>query len=557
MREEGKQLAIKRVALPCLCILLLHTMSLFAARALSPSQAPPSSPQATTRISGQVTSATSGRPIRKVLVRALSPKGLQLGAATTDGFGRFEILNLPPDRYTLRTNKTAYVPLAFDQRNEFDAPTPIDLTQKNRVEGLHIKLVPGAAIAGTVVDELGEPMAAVRVTPYRFRYVRGRKQISQGGSSAITDDLGQFRTFGLLPGDYTVAAILPIMVGGPDDGDSGYATTFAPGTTNYMDTQPIRLSAGTSATHIEIALIPSRVSRVSGTLVDSDGASVGYGIVSLENRFTNSPVAIGQVGIDGTFTITGVPPGDYFLKSNAQSGQVPRVARLPVSVGDQDLVGIRLAPLTPIAVRGRIHTDSQIAGPLPKDLRVDVIRLLDDGLAELRPSPSPVRDDGTFELSTFEGRVKLNLSGLEARLGLKAVRLAELDVTDGLDIEPRRQSYHFDLEITDRLPRVRGQVVNGKGEPITDYNVVVFARDESLWGWQSRHVVLAAPNPKTHEFDAGPMPAGNYYIIAVPRFRDDQWADPDYLMSMSRLAKRISLADGEVAPINITITNSQ
>jgi hypothetical protein len=82
---------------------------------------------------------------------------------------------------------------------------------------------------------------------------------------------------------------------------------------------------------------------------------------------------------------------------------------------------------------------------------------------------------------------------------------------------------------------------------------VVFSKNEGLWGWNSRHVVLGSAPPGRLEFEVGPLPPGDYYAAPVPRFDDDQWADVDYLDALSRRAQPVTLTEGELRALRLTM----
>ena len=56
-----------------------------------------------------------------------------------------------------------------------------------------------------MLDEDGEPLPRALVTVQRYQYVRGERQLTPAGGDQ-TDDRGQYRVFGLPPGDYYVSA---------------------------------------------------------------------------------------------------------------------------------------------------------------------------------------------------------------------------------------------------------------------------------------------------------------------------------------------------------------
>ena len=89
---------------------------------------------------------------------------------------------------------------------------------------------------------------------------------------ATTNDLGQFRLYGLPAGDYYISAALRdtaamemSMMGGPTSGPSGpasgYAPTYFPGTANGSDAQKITVLAGQDAHNTDFALLPARLAE--------------------------------------------------------------------------------------------------------------------------------------------------------------------------------------------------------------------------------------------------------------------------------------------------------
>ena len=84
-------------------------------------------------------------------------------------------------------------------------------------------------IAGRIVDESGEPLSGLRVSAVRPATMnRVRQQVPS--SSASTDDLGEFRIYGIAPGQSFVQALWQRFGGGdPSSVDrTGYPLTYFP-----------------------------------------------------------------------------------------------------------------------------------------------------------------------------------------------------------------------------------------------------------------------------------------------------------------------------------------
>ena len=99
--------------------------------------------------------------------------------------------------------------------------------------------------------------------------------------SAQTNDIGQFRIYGLQPGSYYVAATAraaggsPIQFADPSTqavrGGRGLAPTFFPGTVSAEGAQRIEVAAGTELPGVDFSLLAVRLARISGVVVDSRG----------------------------------------------------------------------------------------------------------------------------------------------------------------------------------------------------------------------------------------------------------------------------------------------
>src|SRR5436190_2254108 len=229
-----------------------------ATAAAGQSAAPPRDPRApdptagTAVISGRVVSVESGisAPIRnaRITVRSLSESP---DPVFTDGAGRFEIKGLIAGRYTLTAEKTGFVRTRVGSRGELDPPVPLDLSDSERVDQVEIRLSRGAAIAGRILDELGEPVVGASVLVGSLQVIGTEARwvaVSRPGSQ--TDDRGEYRIGGLAAGRYYVA-VAGASEGSPIAGaPAEWARTVSWGRTFYLGSPglagatPIVLGAG-------------------------------------------------------------------------------------------------------------------------------------------------------------------------------------------------------------------------------------------------------------------------------------------------------------------------
>src|SRR5215831_600092 len=238
-------------------------------------------------IRGHVFDASNGQPLRKAQVRALSPDLRDNRLAITDVSGAYEFKDLAPGRYSLSVNKGSYVGVSYGQTRPLEPGKTLEVRNAQLLDKIDFSLPRGAVITGRIVDEFGDPIDEVMVMAMRYQYMTGRKQLMSTGRAGVTNDVGEFRIYGLPPGQYVISATYRATnfnFGGDPSADrdrdrSGYAPTYYPGTANAADAQRINVGVGQKISDVTIALLPTRLARISGTAVNSDGRPIPAGAV--------------------------------------------------------------------------------------------------------------------------------------------------------------------------------------------------------------------------------------------------------------------------------------
>jgi len=118
----------------------------------------------------------------------------------------------------------------------------ISFTGGQALAGLRIEITPTSSISGHVADQYGDPVASVPVKAGKVTYLPGQRQL-RSVQQVLTNDLGEYRLFGLQPGRYFVSAVLfdPPWIEG---------NTFHQPTPPTLDGRP----AGTMSLAIDSAL---------------------------------------------------------------------------------------------------------------------------------------------------------------------------------------------------------------------------------------------------------------------------------------------------------------
>ena len=501
-------------------------------------------------------------------------------AASTDSNGRFEFTDLPAGRFTIRAVKGGFVTTTFGQSTA--NPGAIQLQDGQRLDRGDLRLPRGGVITGRVFDAAGDPVVEAGVNAFRAEYIQPGVRRLSASRGVQTNDLGEYRIYGLTPGKYYVGATLRPQSPSPDAtgaparlvaSTQGAATTFFPGTATASDARLLTVDAGKETPSVDIGLLTVPLARVSGNVVDSRGRPSPDVIVWLNPaRADGALVPTGgafdviEVDAAGRFTLPGIPPGDYRLdvqsksrmEAIAKSGSsgagvsgsapVQEFASVPVTVNGESVDSLTVQTSAGARMTGRLVVEG---GAFPPDamakVKVSVSPVLQGtGIsAVLLNSGAEVQRDGTFEVRGLVGSRLVRVGGLPEGAALKSVRANGMDVTDeGLEIG---QADVGDVEIivTTAPTKITGTVTDGDGKPQRDYVVVVFADDKRRWTAPLNRFVVSSRPGADGVFTLNALPPGNYLAIALTSAEAGEWAEPDHLDRLRAKATAFTLADRE------------
>jgi protocatechuate 3,4-dioxygenase beta subunit len=538
----------------------------------------------TGRITGRVLSTDSGAPLRRAQVRLTAPE-MGLKIALTDAEGRFEFKDLPAGRFSLTASKSGYVHVQYGQTRPFESGRPIELADKQVLAKADIGMPRGGVISGRIVDEFGEPLPEAAVSALRQTWANGRRRLLPTGGTHQTNDLGQFRMYGLPPGEYYVSATLlnkdimmidPAAFGGPSSGVSastpaaGYAPTYFPGTTSAASAQRVTVGIGQEAQNTDFALAPVRLARISGTVMTSEGKPLDGALVTAMPSGRTGDVAMAFIGggtgrttKDGNFSLTGVAPGDYTLAVRSfrmitsgsdnmmtftatiggPDGGDSETAALPIAVAGDDLTNVVIMTAKGGTASGRIAFEGT-APPSATGIRITTLGA-DTDMSPLGGAGSAAKDDGSFQLKGLTGRRLLRAGSLPPGWTLKSVRLNGDDITDrGAEFKNGQDVTGLEIVLTSKSTEITGGVAATNGSPIKDYTVVVFSEDPQYWNLPFTRWVNGARPDQDGRFRLRNLPAGSYQIAAVDYIEAGGWGDPELLDRLKTRATRLTLADG-------------
>jgi protocatechuate 3,4-dioxygenase beta subunit len=542
--------------------------------------------QGTAVIAGRVVTADTGRPVKRARV-IVNAGGRQSRAATTDEQGRFRITDLMAGSYTITASRTGFVDAVYGQRRPLQPGTPVPLADGQEIATIDLRLVRGGVIAGRVLDEDGEPLARALVTVQRYQYVRGERQLSPAGGGQ-SDDRGQYRVFGLPPGDYYVSADAGVLtrgfqqfaaaIGGSPDGRGGrggffgappvndpepvgYAPTYYPGVVSAAEAAKITVGPGqeVSGMDFQVQLVPT--ATISGVVVGAE-EGVPVLLVPQDGRgMLRGQILRGSARADGAFSIANVPPGRYVAIARsgggifASGGDTLRVGTQNINVAGQNIAGVTLVLQPSVSLSGNITVESS-GTPAPTDYSTFHIDVPD-----LEPLPfaggpggrgggrnasgARAATNGSFTvLNLLPGKHSVRVTGNGAWT-LKSVAIAGRDVTDEpIELRSGHDIDNVTIVMTDRATEITGTVRDSSGAGVAAMAVIAFSSDQQQWLPQSRSI-QAVRTGQNGTYRLRGLPPGDYRIIATDDVEQGEWFDPAFLERVQSSSEKISLTEGE------------
>jgi protocatechuate 3,4-dioxygenase beta subunit len=480
-------------------------------------------------LAGRVVKEPGGEPLKKALVELIGESAGESGhnyTATSDADGNVSIPNIVPGRYHLLVERTGY--LFVDAKHRRTETEALSFEKGQALTDQVFHMLPCAVITGRVVDEDGDPMPDAFVS---VLHRTSNEKLDQMAAER-TNDVGQYRISGIMPGRYYVSVTPPpdlasLLSSRKKDPrpDLAYVPTFYPNAIDHAQASPIELRAGDEVP-IDFALTRTQTARIRGTVVTAGaGAHAEVALRSTDGNLMFNNV---EVDKDGKFEMRDVAPGTYELLAIETRDEERRMARQTEQVAGANVDGVRLTPVPGATVQGRVRVDgppvdlSQFAftlHPAEQDNWMTIVSTMGSGR---------VHADGTFEwkdlapgLYTLEA---LSERSSGADYFLESVSAGGREVRDsGLNISGG--TVFLDVVLSPKGANLSGAVVDDKGQPVA--NAVVLAMPEEKFRKRSERYAKATTDQRGQFSMRGLIP-GQYFLLAWESLDGDSYLDPDF-----------------------------
>jgi hypothetical protein len=515
-------------------------------------------------ISGLVVRLGGGEPLNKARVmlvptedqiRALKHKESRV--VFTEASGKFSIAGIEPGRYRLIVLRSGYVTQEYGQKTPNRPGAILALDSGKKLDDILFRMVSAGVITGRVLDESGEGVPWVVIQALRPIYIQGKKQLV-AESDVTTNDLGEYRLFGLTPGRYYVSATNGGRLAAMGRGSivsnvndtPGYAPTYFPGTTDSARAASVDVRGGEEVPRVDFSLFPTRTYTVRGRVSNSVTGKPGQGATVFLSRqedgaasFSFSRDSSTRVeDPQGNFELKNVTPGTYLLTALSIDEGDRQTASQTVTVAGGDVEGLNLIIAPGVDLPGRVVVvQGQVNVPLSQ-LRV----VLQPKVPELfGVHAAAVKPDGTFVLpGVGEGSYQVAVVGGSPDTFVKSASFSGDDVLEkGLDVS-RSAPSSLEIVVNFAGARIDGLVLNKDSLPVAAVRVVLVP-DSAHRG--QRRLFKSATTDEFGRYALRGIAPGNYELFAWEEIDENAWEDPDFLGQW----------DGHGTPVHVVDSSGQ
>ncbi len=475
-------------------------------------------------VSGIVVDEMDSRPIEGAFVvlesRREAANHCAIVGARTAQDGRFALPAASCSEFDLFVEKPGFLSLTRrfgESEPGMSAAGRLPLKSSEQLDDIRLHLIRQSTVAGRVTDSDNQPLVGAVVQLSKV-YAQGWRSYLSTVTQATTNDLGEYRIFGLRPGRYYVGAYYhdqgsrlglrkQALQGNRSEASEvypkDYAVTYYPWGSDPKNATVLALRPGEVVGNIDIRIEMVRSYPVTGRV---EGNPPG----TMTSRVFLEPAEIGGLGpvrystpTPGTerFEFASVAPGHYRLRSETMIDGEMWTALENLIVGSSPVDDVVLSLQPSFSVAGFVSTDTGEA--IPSGLQLRLLGLGRPFISEIKPDTS-----GRFETRVVgSDRYLIDANTTDGTTYVKSVTLDSQRVgVDGVIIGHPRQILR--VVVSNKAGQIEGRVVDPDQRPVTSGLVVLapanFA-DPSVY---------STPVRPDGGFEIESLPPGKYRVSA-------------------------------------------
>ena len=384
-----------------------------------------------------------------------------------------------------------------------------------------------------------------------WRVINGRRQL-QEMSGQSTDEEGNFRLFGLMPGTYYLQTGEVADHGGMQmpfsAGRGGYPSSYFPGVRQLNAATPIPVAPGQKV-QADFSLRRISAFQVSGQVTLYPGGRVTM-LQLMESSDRSSTLPVDLSFGNGAFIARVVPAGSYSLTAmGVDEAGHPLFGEKAITVAS-NLTGVVVSMAAtvsiPVVVETEFSSSSLAENQTP--IMVQLSAIDDSGQMYVSDRPQQGRDQGDSGLVISSVQPGRYYAAVQPQGNWYVESMASgstdlfretLTVGSGTQVAPIR------VVLRDDGASLAG-VVRFEGEPVSA-SVLVIMQDEPL---RVPQVLMA---DRQGAFQIENLPPGDYVLLAFDNTAELEYANRDVLRDYFSQGTRVTIGAQDAKRVNLDV----
>ena len=550
--------------------LLAFPLSLFSAAVVlaqtSPnpaSNAKANAGEETCVVSGMVIRVLDSAPLKNATVQLVSGEDREHTIATrTTADGHFELRNVPSGRYRLKVSRDGYVEQEFGQKKPTDPGAMFALKPGQKMSDLVFKLGRAGVITGHVFNAEGEPMPNVMLNAIRQVYREGKREFESSAWDR-SNDLGEYRIFGLAPGRYYVSAEEQTwnrVVGDrefnpveKDTGEKAYAKIYFPTSLDLGKASTVTVKEGEEIPAVDILMkevVAYRIrGKVTNQLSKNRGAqNVQIAVLRRDSGGWSEVGSTTEEKTDGTFEIPAVAPGEYSLLAFSYDDGKAHSIQEDLTVGNADVDGLTVTIGPGVNIPGRVAWEGKPS-------------LEKAGLTVGAAPPGPVYvwgDSAEVDMSNQftlrdvpEGEFRLTVAGMSKDCYVKEARFGDAPLPDMSFRVVKGSAGPLEITVSSLGARVEGTVTNEESLPVAGVWVVAVPEEPKR---KQHYLFKSITTDQYGHFDLRGLAPGKYNLFSWDGVEQGEWEETDFLKDSEEKGVTVDLKGSDTKAIELKLT---
>jgi hypothetical protein len=509
----------------------------------------------TCSVSGIVIRSQDSAPLKNATIQLANDSDQERHIATkTTADGHFLLKSVPAGQYKLKVTRNGYVDRELGQKKPGDPGATFTLRPGQRIADLLFKLGRAGVITGKVFDEDGEPMGGVSVHAMRQVYSDGRKHFETINEQQ-TNDLGEFRLFGLAPSRYYISAEIPTwnrVVGDREfssseksSGERGYAKIYYPSALQAANASSVYVKEGEEIPSVDIFMKEVTVYRVRGKvqyLFPHRGTGDTQLAVTRRGQTTGWDFVGEQVVVkaNSSFEIPELAPGEYTVTAFFSDQGKFYSTQEDVDVMNADVDRLTLVIAPGVDIPGQLVWDGK---PSLERERAAIYLAPEESGDIARGGEAHVDENNQFTLKEVpQGTFRISVDGISKDCYIKEVQFGEIVLPDHLLHAKRGVTGKLDITISTKGARLQGVVVTDESLPVAGVWVVAVPEESKR---SLRYLYKSVTTDQYGRYDLRGLAPGKYMAFAWDGVALGEWEDPEFLKTNGAKGVSVEMSDGD------------